>query len=47
LDDLFGILGEFNLISYLFGGHSWVIHVIFIVVMGYKSYGLFYNKKTS
>jgi len=41
LDELFGILGGVNIIPYLFGGHSWVIHFIFISIIGYKTYGLF------
>lgn len=44
LDEMFGILGGVNIIPYLFGGHSWVIHFIFISIIGYKTYSLF-NKK--
>lgn len=36
LDEMFGILGRVNLLSYLFEDTLWVIHVIFIGIIGYK-----------
>jgi NitT/TauT family transport system permease protein len=45
LDEFFGVLGEYNLLTYLFGGTVWVIHFIFLSIIGYKVYGLFNKKK--
>ena len=36
LDELFGILGHLNIISYFFGGTSWVIHLIFLGIIAFK-----------
>jgi len=40
LDEVAGILGNINFISYLFGGTAWVIHFIFLSILGYKLFGL-------
>ena len=45
MDELFGILGNTNFISYLFADTAWVIHFIFLSILGYKIYNLFNNKK--
>lgn len=45
MDEFFGILGGYNLLTYLFGGTSWVIHFIFLSIIGYKVYGLTNKKK--
>lgn len=46
LDELFGILGNINFISYAFGDTSWVIHFIFVTVIGFKGYSLFKSKNS-
>lgn len=40
VDEFFGVLGGYNLLTYLFGGTAWVIHFIFLSIIGYKVYGL-------
>ena len=45
MDEFFGILGEYNILTYLFGGTAWVIHFIFLSIIGYKVYGLTQKKK--
>ena len=45
MDEFFGILGGYNLLTYLFGGTAWVIHFIFLSIIGYKVYGLTQKKK--
>ena len=40
MDEFFGILGGYNILTYLFGGTAWVIHFIFLSIIGYKVYGL-------
>lgn len=46
LDEFFGILGNVNLITYLFADTAWVIHFVFLAIIGFKTYALFANKKT-
>jgi len=45
LDEFFGILGHTNFITYLFADTAWVIHFIFISILGYKIFSLINNKK--
>jgi ABC-type nitrate/sulfonate/bicarbonate transport system permease component len=45
MDEFFGILGGYNILTYLFGGTAWVIHFIFLSIIGYKVYGLTQKKK--
>jgi len=45
LDELFGILGSTNVITYLFADTAWVIHFVFLSILSYKIYGLFNKKK--
>ncbi|MEE9440273.1 MAG: ABC transporter permease subunit [Saprospiraceae bacterium] len=45
LDELFGVLGNINLIHYLFGGTAWVIHTIFVGAIIYKFYSLLSKKE--
>lgn len=45
LDELFGILGNINFISYAFGSTSWVIHFIFVTLIGFKGYSLLKTRK--
>jgi len=45
LDELFGILGNTNIITYLFADTAWVIHFIFLSILGYKIFGLFNKNK--
>ena len=45
MDEVFGILGNTNFITYLFADTAWVIHFVFISIIAYKSYGLFSNSK--
>ena len=40
MDEFLGVLGGYNLLTYLFGGTAWVIHFIFLSIIGYKVYGL-------
>jgi NitT/TauT family transport system permease protein len=40
MDEFFGVLGGYNILTYLFGGTAWVIHFIFLSIIGYKIYGL-------
>lgn len=47
LDEIAGILGGINLITYLFAGTAWVIHFIFISIIAYKIYGLATTPKTT
>lgn len=44
LDEIFGILGHTNVISYLFADTAWVIHFIFLSIIAYKTYDLFSSK---
>jgi len=46
LDEVFGVLGGYNILTYLFGGTAWVIHFIFISILGYKVYGLTQKNKS-
>ncbi len=45
LDEVFGIMGHINILSYLFGDTVWVIHVIFLATIVYKVSGLFKPKQ--
>ena len=45
LDEIFGVLGNINFITYLFADTAWVIHLIFITLIGYKTYGLVQKQK--
>jgi ABC-type nitrate/sulfonate/bicarbonate transport system permease component len=40
LNELFGFIENFTPISYLFGDTSWVIHFIFIIIIGFRSKSL-------
>lgn len=44
VDEFTGMLGGLNIISHLFGGNAWVIHFIFITIIGYKLNSLFQKK---
>jgi len=44
LDEVFGILGNVNFISYLFADTAWVIHFIFLSILAYKIFGLINGK---
>ncbi len=46
LDEFFGILGHANILSYLFGGTSWVMHFIFILTILYKIYDFVTSKNS-
>lgn len=46
LDELFGIMGGLNIISYLFADTAWVIHFIFISIITYKIMGLFNHQNS-
>ena len=45
LDEAFGILGHLNFITYLFADTAWVIHVIFLSMIGYKLWSLINYQK--
>ncbi|MEM9547801.1 MAG: ABC transporter permease subunit [Bacteroidota bacterium] len=45
LDEVFGILGNTNFITYLFADTAWVIHFVFLSILGYKIYGIFNKDK--
>lgn len=46
MDELFGVMGGYNILTYLFGGTAWVIHFIFLSIIGYKIYGLTNKNKS-
>jgi len=44
LDGLFGIIGDINLLEYLFGDTAWVVHFIFCSTIAYKVYDFVTNR---
>jgi len=44
LDEMFGILGNINLLPYLFGDTAWVVHFIFCSTIAYKIYDFVTNR---
>ncbi len=45
IDELFGILGHINILTYLFADTAWVIHFVFLSILSYKIFGIFNKKK--
>lgn len=45
LDEWFGILGHYDVLSSLFGNTVWVIHFIFISIIAYQGYEIFKKAK--
>lgn len=44
IDEMTGVLGNLNVITYLFGGTAWVVHFIFLSTIVYKVYHFISSK---
>lgn len=47
LDGLFGVFGNLNILSTLFGESVWSVHLVFLSILGYQVYSLLNNRKKS